>query len=657
MGTVRFMPIQMSLDSFLVSHNIYSYSNPSLSFSCFPAATIGIHLLHYYTTPQVEPPTKLVPFTPHKQNQPTPISFFPQTHKEPMISAIKSASRKTQLLQIHAQILRTTLIQDPAISLQFLSRVALSGPLQDATYSHRFFEQISYPSVSHYNTIIRAYSMSGSPQKGLFLYRDMRRRGIAADPLSSSFAVKSCIGFLYLLGGVQVHCNIFKDGHQLDALLLTAVMDLYSQCRKCDDACKVFDEMTQRDTVAWNVMISCCIRNNRTRDALSLFDVMQSSRFKCEPDDVTCLLLLQACTHLNALKFGQRIHSYIIERGHGGALNLSNSLISMYSRCGCLDKAYEVFKGTCNKSVVSWSAMISGLAMNGYGREAIEAFEEMHRIGIRPDDQTFTGVLSACSHSGLVDEGMSFFDSMNREFGITPNVHHYGCMVDLLGRAGLLDKAYQLITSMVVKPDSTIWRTLLGACRIHGNVTLGERVIGHLIELKAQEAGDYVLLLNIYSSAGHWEKVAEVRKLMKEKAIQTMPGCCTIELKGVVHEFVADDISHLRITEIYETLDDINKQLKIAGYVVELSSALHKIDDKEKGYALSYHSEKLAIAFGVLATPPGTTLRVAINLRICVDCHNFLKLFSGVYNRDVILRDHNRFHHFREGHCSCSDYW
>ncbi|KAK7265800.1 hypothetical protein RJT34_33423 [Clitoria ternatea] len=647
---------------------LYSHSNrnrfllsaPNLHSLSSSPPTIFIHLLHCNSNPLPHPlynPIKFKPFALHKHNKPTPISFFSVTHKETLISAIKSVSRKTHLLQIHAQILRTTLFQDPTVSLHFLSRLAFSGPLQDVTYSQRFFEQVNYPSVYHYNTMIRAYSKSDSPQKGLFLYRDLRRRGIAADSLSSSFAVKSCIRFSYLLGGVQVHSNVFKDGHQSDTLLLTSIMDLYSHCQRGGDAWTVFDEMPQRDTVAWNVMISCCIKNNRTRDALSLFDVMQSSGYNSEPDEVTCLLLLQACAHLNALEFGERIHGYIVEHGYEGALNLSNSLISMYSRCGCVDKAYEVFKGTANKGVVSWSAMISGLAMNGYGREAIEAFEDMLRIGIQPDNQTFTGLLSACSHSGMVDEGMSFLDRMSKEFGINPNVHHYGCVVDLLGRAGLLEKAYQLIISMVVKPDSTIWRTLLGACRIHGHVTLGERVIEHLIELKAQEAGDYVLLLNIYSSAGHWEKVAEVRKLMKDKAIQTTPGCSTIELKGVVHEFVVDDGSHSRKREIYVTLDEINKQLKIAGYVVELSSELHKMDDKAKGYVLSYHSEKLAIAFGVLSTPPGTTLRVASNLRICVDCHNFLKLFSGVYNRDVILRDHNRFHHFREGRCSCSDYW
>ncbi|XVF54319.1 hypothetical protein PTKIN_Ptkin05aG0171600 [Pterospermum kingtungense] len=414
--------------------------------------------------------------------------------------------------------------------------------------------------------------------------------------------------------------------------------------------------MAQKDTVAWNVLISCYLRNGRTRDVLMLFDSMKNESV-CKPDDVTCLLVTQACANLGALEFGEKVHSHIEECGYGSVLNLSNSLIAMYSRCGCLDKAYDVFKGIQEKNVVSWSAMISGLAMNGYGRDAILAFEEMQRMGIAPDEQTFTGVLSAFSHCGLVDEGMEFLDQMGKVFGIVPNIHHYGCVVDLLGRAGLLDRAYQLILSMGVKPDATIWRTLLGACRIHGHFTLGERVIEHLIELKAQEAGDYVLLLNIYSSAGNWEKVMELRKFMKEKGIQTTPGCSTIELKGVVHEFIVDDISHPRKYEIYDKLDEINQQLKIAGYVAEITSELHDLGADEKAHALSYHSEKLALAFGVLATPPGTTIRVTKNLRICVDCHNFAKFLSGVYNREVIIRDRTRFHHFRDGCCSCNDYW
>ncbi|THG04196.1 hypothetical protein TEA_001427 [Camellia sinensis var. sinensis] len=419
----------------------------------------------------------------------------------------------------------------------------------------------------------------------------MRRNGISPDPLSSSFVTKSCIRMNSLLRGLQVHDKILSDGHQYDSLLMTTLMDLYSICQKCDDACKVFDEMSHRDTVAWNVLISCYTRNGRTRDALGVFDTMQSSRCGSQPDDVTCLFVLQACANLGALEFGERVHSFIREHGYGNALNLCNSLIVMYSRYGCVDKAYEVFKGMPNKDVVSWSAMISGLAR----------------------------VLSACSHSGLVDEGWMFFNSMSKEFRIMPNVHHYGCMVDLLGRAGLLNLAYDLILSMAVKLDATMWRTLLGACRIHCHVTLGEHIIEHWIELKAQEAGDYILLLNIYSSVDDWEKVIE--------------------------------------NEIYEMLDEIGLQLKIGGYIAEVTSELHNLGADEKETILSYHSEKLAIAFGILVTPPGTTIRVAKNLRTCVDCYNFAKVLSGVYNREVIIRDRTKFHHFREGRCSCNDYW
>lgn len=489
----------------------------------------------------------------------------------------------------------------------------------------------------------------------------MRANGVSAstlpDPLSSSFAIKCCIRNCSFNQGLQIHARVLRDGHQSDTQLLTTLIDFYSACGKRDDACKVFDEMPQRDTVAWNVLISCYMHNAKTRDVLVLFDSMITQEFECKPDQVTCLLLLQACASLGALEFGEKVHAYIEEHGYGTAINLCNSLISMYSRCGCLDKAFEVFKGMQQKNVVSWSAMISGLAMNGYGSEAVEAFLEMQRMGVPPDEQTLTGVLSACSHSGLIDQGLELFNRMSQDYGIPPNIHHFGCMVDLLGRAGRLDMAYQLIVSMSVKPDATIWRTLLGACRIHSDIELGERVVGQLIELKAEEAGDYVLLLNMYSLAGKWEKVAELRKFMKEKGIQTTPGCSTIEWKGIVNEFIVDDISHPRKDEIYKMLDEINQQLTIAGYVAEISSELHNLGAEEKGHALSYHSEKLAIAFGVLVTPPGTTIRVAKNLRICVDCHNFAKILSGVYNRDVIIRDRTRFHHFIGGNCSCGDYW
>ncbi|KZV28132.1 pentatricopeptide repeat-containing protein-like [Dorcoceras hygrometricum] len=321
--------------------------------------------------------------------------------------------------------------------------------------------------------------------------------------------------------------------------------------------------MTRKDTVAWNVLISCYIRNGRTRDALGLFDLMRNS-VECQPDNVTCLLAIQACASLNALELGEKVHNYVTDHSLDNEVNICNSLIAMYSRCGFVEKGYDMFKKMVRKDVVTWSSMISGLASNGYGRDAIAAFEEMQRAGVVPGDQTFTGLLSACSHSGLVNEGREFFRCMSRDFGVLPNVHHYGCMVDLLGRAGLLKEAYDLIISMRIKPDAAMWRTLLGACRIHRQIELGERAIEHLVELKAQESGDYILLLNIYSSVGMLEKVVEVRKLMKDRGIQTTPACSTIELRGQIHEFVADDVLHPRKKEIYEIMEEINQQLRIA---------------------------------------------------------------------------------------------
>ncbi|WCJ35934.1 Pentatricopeptide repeat (PPR) superfamily protein [Euphorbia peplus] len=585
-----------------------------------------------------------------------PLKSISNLHQQPekqLITLIKTCPHKPQLLQIHAHLLGSSLLQQPSISFPFLSRAASL----DITYSRLVFSQIHNLSPFHYNAIIRAYSFTNDPFQGFFIFQQMRLAGLRSDPVCLSSVIKCFIKLCSFSGAQQVHARILRDGYRLDCLLLTNLVDLYSVCDKGNDACKVFDEIVLKDTVSWNVLISCLIRNRRTRDVLGVFDGMVSGEFGCRPDGVTCLLLVQACANLGAIEFGEKVHAFIQESGYNGAMNLCNSLIAMYSRCGGLDKAYGVFKSMRCKSVVTWSAMISGFAMNGHGREAIQAFEEMQRNGVLPDDQTFTGVLSACSHCGLVDEGMKLFDKMIQEFGMTPNVHHYGCMVDLLGRAGKLDQAYELIMSMEVQPDSTMWRTLLGACRIHHHLAHGERVVSHLIELKAQEAGDYVLLLNMYSSVGNWDKVRELRKFMQEKGIQTTPGCSSIELKGKVHEFVVDDVSHPLKDEIYGMLDEINKQLRMAGYVAEITSELHNLSEEEKTDVLSFHSEKLAIAFGVLMTPPGTTIRIAKNIRTCVDCHNFAKILSGVYNRKVIIRDRTRFHHFFEGRCSCNDYW
>ncbi|OEL34233.1 Pentatricopeptide repeat-containing protein [Dichanthelium oligosanthes] len=544
-----------------------------------------------------------------------------------------------RFLQLHAHLLRTGLLAlSPIATPAFLSLAAASLPSHCAlaVLDHHLAAPSSLPSTFHCNSILRALS---APSDALRFLRRMRALGRRGNAFTLAILLNPRCPLAH---ACQLHANAVTEGHLRDVLLGTSLMRCYADGGDGGGARRLFDEMPVRDTVAWNVLITCYMNNRRTKDALKVFEEMRGrgSEGEAEPDDVTCILLLQACTSLGALDFGERVWAYADERGYGGELKVRNSLIAMYARCGCVEKAYRVFCETPWKSVVSWSAMISGLAANGFGKDAISAFEEMIRSGVAPDEQTLTGLLSACSHSGLVDEGFRFFDMMCCEYRVKPNVRHYGCIVDLMGRAGLVDEAYELVTKeMKVAPDATIWRTLLGACRIHGHVDLGERVIGHLIELKAQQAGDYVLLLNTYAAVGDWKKVAEVRKLMQEKGIQTTPGCTTVEHNGEVHEFIADDDTHPRKVEIYKKLNEINMHLRIAGYVPNMSSELHDLDSEGKESALTYHSEKLAIAFALLVTSPHRPIRLAKNLRVCVDCHNFTKVFSVDPNASIHIFD------------------
>ncbi|CAO2188332.1 unnamed protein product [Urochloa humidicola] len=588
--------------------------------------------------------------------RPTPASSSPSSSAAAALLASASALPVRRFLQLHAHLLRTGLLAlSPSTTAPaFLSLAAASLPSSRAltVLDYHLASPASLLSTFQCNTILRALSDGPGALRFLRRMRALGRRGNAFT-LAILLTARCALPHAR-----QIHANAVAEGHLRDALLTTSLMRCYANGGDGDGARRLFDEMPVRDTVSWNVLITCYMKNRRTKDALKLFEEMRGREDEAEPDDVTCILLLQACTSLGALDFGERVWAYAEERGYGGELKVRNSLIAMYSRCGCVEKAYRVFCKTPRKSVVSWSAMISGLAANGFGKDAILAFEEMIRSGVAPDEQTFTGVLSACSHSGLVDEGFRFFDMMRCEYRLKPNVRHYGCIVDLMGRAGLLDEAYELVTKeMRVDPDATIWRTLLGACRIHGHVDLGERMINHLIELKAHQAGDYVLLLNTYAAVGDWQKVGEVRKMMQEKGIQTTPGCTTVEHDGEIHEFIADDDTHRRKVEIYKKLDEINRHLRIAGYVPHVSSELHDLHSEGKESALTYHSEKLAIAFALLVTLQHRPIRLAKNLRVCVDCHNFTKMFSGIYNRLVIVRDRTRFHHFEGGKCSCNDYW
>ena len=302
--------------------------------------------------------------------------------------------------------------------------------------------------------------------------------------------------------------------------------------------------------------------------------------------------------------------------------------------------------------------MIAGLAMHGYGEEAIQLFHEMEEFGIRPDGIAFISILYACSHAGLIEKGSEYFYKMKDIYGIEPAIEHYGCMVDLYGRAGQLEKAYDFIIHIPILPTAIIWRTLLGVCSIHGNVELAEHVRERLSELDPDNSGDHVLLSNIYAVAGKWKDVAAVRRSMTDQKINKTPGWSMIEVDKIMCSFVAGEVRNSITDEAYEKLKEIMSKLRVeGGYVPEVRSVLHDIEEEEKEDSVSRHSEKVAVAFGMARLCKGSIIRIVKNLRVCGDCHTVMKLISKVYGLEIVVRNRSRFHSFKAGSCSCRDYW
>lgn len=419
----------------------------------------------------------------------------------------------------------------------------------------------------------------------------------------------------------------------------------------------VFDQMPDRDVVSWTSIINGYVESGNSTEALKLFERMQNAGVA--PNDATAVSVLRACADAGAVSVGQRLHQIINQHLLlDSKPNVTTALIDMYSKCGCIDTALLLFDELVEKDVFAWTAMISGLASHGRSEDAVELFHQMQRRNLRPDGRTITAVLSACRNAGWVREGWDFFNSMENDYKIQPKIQHYGCMVDLFARAGHLNEAEELIKRMPIEPDTILWRTLIWACKLHGDVDRGERLMKqHLLKMDSVDSGSYVLLGNMYASVGKWHEKARVRGLMTQRRIEKSPGCSKIEVNGTIHEFVAGDSGHPEAERIYGKWDEIVENLRLEGYQPKLSEVLLDIEDSDKASQLQHHSEKLAVAFGLISTDPESKILVVKNLRSCEDCHSAMKLVSKIFRREIIIRDRIRFHHFKNGACSCGDYW
>lgn len=553
--------------------------------------------------------------------------------------------------QLHGHVIKTGCEAEPFVQTSLISMYCKCSFIESA---RKVFDETpdARSLTVCYNALIAGYSLNSQFSDVVLLFRQMRNEDISVNSVTMLGVIPVCTGPVHFFFGTCLHACGVRFGLDGDSSVGNCLLTMYVRCGSLDSARNLFDGMPEKGLITWNAMISGYAQNGLAGHVLDLYRKMEF--IGIAPDPVTLVGVLSSCAHLGAHAVGRDVERRIEFSGFGYNPFLKNALINMYARCGNLVKARSIFDGMCVKNVISWTAIISGYGMHGHGDIAVQLFEEMISAGELPDRAAFVSVLSACSHAGLTEKGLYYFTAMERDYGLQPGPEHYSCIVDLLGRAGRLEEAQKLIEAMPVEPDGAVWGALLGACKIHRNVELAELAFEKVIELEPANIGYYVLLSNIYSDAENKEGILRVRVMMRERKLKKEPGCSHVEYQGGVHLFLAGDRTHPQAQEIYRMLDRLEDIVKRRNGSKDNDQERRNEDAMS---SMGVHSEKLAIAFGLINTAPGTEITVIKNLRVCGDCHFFLKLVSEIVDRQLVVRDATRFHHFKNGVCSCKDYW
>ncbi|KAK1429197.1 hypothetical protein QVD17_11402 [Tagetes erecta] len=488
--------------------------------------------------------------------------------------------------------------------------------------------------------------------KAVSLYCQMCSEGVKPN----EFTYSTLVAAHPTISVFQIHAQSIKTNYESATSVGTALLDVYMKIGNYNDAIKVFEHVEEKDIVTWSAILAGYAQLGDADRAVGVFRQLANDGVR--PNEYTFSSILNACASpMAAIEHGKQFHAGAIKENYSNTLCVSSALVTMYSKRGNIESANKVFERQTERDLVSWNSMVSGYAQHGFGKKALEIFEQMRQENIEMDDITFIGVITACTHAGLVNEGERYFNMMVNDLKIDPTSEHYSCMVDLYSRAGLLEKAVAFINAMPFPAGATIWRSLLAACRVHKNLEIGQLAGDKLMSLKPQDSAAYVLLSNLYATAGNWKERSKVRMLMDERNVKKEAGYSWIEIKNKTYSFVAGDTSHSLSDLIYSKLKELGLRLRDAGYLPDVSYVLHDVEDEHKEDILFGHSERLAVAFGLISTPPGTLLQIVKNLRVCGDCHTVFKLISKIEEREIVVRDSNRFHHFKDGACSCGEYW
>ncbi|KAK6945317.1 Pentatricopeptide repeat [Dillenia turbinata] len=439
--------------------------------------------------------------------------------------------------------------------------------------------------------------------------------------------------------GLQLHAHILKLGLQTIPLISHHLINFYSKSQLPHFSRQIFEETPTKTATTWSSIISSFAQNELPLLAIQFFKSMLVNGVR--PDD-----------HI----FPSTVQGLCLKTSYDSSSFVGSALISLYSKCGVIEGAYMVFEDITVRNLGMWNSMLIACAQHAHTKEVFNLFKEVEGAGLKPNFISFLSVLYACSHAGLLEEGRYYFELM-KKYGIEPGPQHYASHVDLLGRAGKLQDAVSLIEEMPIEPTESVWAALLTGCRIHRDTELAAFAADRVFKLGSVSPGLYVLLSNAYAAVGRYEDAAKARKMLRDKGVKKETGLSWVEEGNKVHTFTSGDRSHAETNKIYQKLEELEDEMEHAGYVADTSFVLREVDSEEKKHAIRYHSERLAIAFGLISFLPDKPIRVMKNLRICGDCHTAIKFMSKCSGRTIIVRDYNRFHRFEDGKCSCNEYW
>ncbi|XP_071690602.1 pentatricopeptide repeat-containing protein At2g03880, mitochondrial-like [Rutidosis leptorrhynchoides] len=534
--------------------------------------------------------------------------------------------------------------------------IAMYGKHKSMQKAERVFERMHERDLVTWNSLIGGYADCEEPDQSIKVFKLMRNSNEPVNYITLINVLSSCVAPNYLLShGMPLHAYVILTGFDSDDYVKNSLITMYGKCKDLISSKRIFDAVVDNDYVSWNAMVAANAHHGHGEEALNTFSEM--NRTGINLDHFSFSAALAAAANMYSLEEGQQLHCLTVKFGFDSYRYVKTAIMDMYGKCGEINDVLKMLPEPKTRPRVLWNILISAFARQGSFVEAQEAFHEMIRTGLKPDHVTFVSILSACSHGGLVDEGLAYYSSMTPKFGVKIGIEHCVCVIDLLGRSGRLKEAEDFILKMPVQPNDFVWRSLLAACRIHGDSRLGRLAVDHLLDTNPSDDSAFVLFSNVCATSGKWDAVHDLRVEMESSNVKKKPACSWIKIKRKVSSFAIGDKSHPESDKIYGKLNELKKMIKEAGYVPDISFSLQDLDEEQKEDHLWKHSERLALAYGLVNTPDGSGVQIFKNLRVCGDCHSVFKFISEIERRTIVLRDPFRFHHFSDGKCSCGDYW